>query len=126
MDKKVKVTLENATVADYHELADIFNSADINTKIVTQNTNGTEMGIGFGELIVLLPLLAPFVVQFRKVLVAYFTYKKPLNKKTSITLECNGKKLKIESENESMPSVEQIIAFFAEDTMDISGNVPCE
>ena len=57
---------------------------------------------------------------------AYFTYKKPLNKKTSITLEHNGKKLKIESENESIPSVEQFMDFFAEDTVGISENSPCE
>ena len=29
MDKKVKVTLEDATVANYHELAEIFHSANI-------------------------------------------------------------------------------------------------
>lgn len=126
MDNKIKVTLEDATVADYHELAHIFSSANINTEIVAQNANGSEMGFGFSELVVLLPLLVPFVVQFRKVIVAYFTYKKPLNKKTSITLECNGKRLKIESENESVPSVEQFIAFFSEDIKDISEDSPCE
>lgn len=126
MDKKAKVILENATVADYHELAEIFHTAKINTEIVKQNKTGSEMGFGFGELIVLLPLVLPYVVQFRKVLVAYFTYKKPLNKKTSITLERNGKKLKIESENESMPSIEQFMDFFAEDTVGISQNSSCE
>ena len=29
MDKKVKVTLEDATIADYHELAEIFHTANI-------------------------------------------------------------------------------------------------
>jgi hypothetical protein len=115
MDKKVKVTLEDATIADYHELAEIFHTANINTEIVTQNTTGSEMGLGFDELVVLFPLVVPFVVQFRKVLVAYFTYKKPLNKKISITLEHDGKKLKIESENESIPSIEQFMGFFTED-----------
>ena len=97
MDKKVKVTLEDATIADYHELAEIFHTANINTEIVTQNTTGSEMGLGFDELVVL------------------FTYKKPLNKKISITLEHDGKKLKIESENESIPSIEQFMGFFTED-----------
>jgi len=119
MDNKIKVTLDNATVADYHELQRIFNSGNINAEILTQDSTGSEMGFGFSELVVLLPLIVPFVIQLRKILTAYFTYKKPLNSKTSVTLECNGKKLKIESENEPIPSVEEFMAFFGENKKDL-------
>lgn len=121
-NNKIKVILNEATVADYYELERIFNSGNIKSEIVTQNTDGTEMGIGFNELIVLLPLLTPCVIEFRKILIAYFKYRKPLNKKTTITLENNGKKLKIESENEAMPSVDEFMIFFGKDTKDMSIN----
>ena len=126
MDNKIRVTLESSDVAEYYELAEIFHSSDICVEIVTQKANGAEMGVSFSELVVLLPLVVPFIVQFRKILVAYFKYKKTLKKKTSITLECNGKKLKIESENESMPSVEQFMAFFTTEKLDISEDSNCE
>lgn len=125
-NNKIKVILNEATVADYYELERIFNSGNIKSEIVTQNTDGTEMGIGFNELIVLLPLLTPFVIQFRKILVAYFKYKKPLNKKTTITLEYNGKKLKIESDNEAMPSVDEFMIFFGKDTKNMSMDESCK
>lgn len=125
-NKKIKVILNEATVADYYELERIFNLENIKSEIVTQNTDGTEMGIGFNEFIVLLPLLTPFVIQFRKVLVAYFKYKKPLNKKTMITLEYNGKKLIIESENEAMPSVDEFMTFLGKDTKEISVDESCK
>lgn len=126
MENTIKVILNEATVDDYYELERIFNSGNIKSKIVTKNTDGTEMGFGFNELVVLLPLLVPFVIQFRKILVAYFKYKKPLNKKTSITLEYNGKKIKIESENAAMPSVEQFMDFFCIDTDNVSKDESCK
>lgn len=112
MDKKIKITLDHAAVADYYELESIFNSGNIKAEIMTQDSDGTEMGFGFRELIVLLPLLTPFVIQFRKILIAYFAYKKPLNKNTSITLECNGRKLEIKEKNGSVPSIEELMIFF--------------
>lgn len=117
---KIKVILTNATIDDYYELERVFKSGNINAEILTKNASGAEMGFGFSELVVLLPLLTPFVIQFRKVLTAYWTYKKPLNKKRSVILECNGKKLKIESENDEMPSVDELMVFFGENTCDIS------
>ena len=119
MRERLNIKLMDATTADYHELKDILVAGDINAQIETKNTTGSEMGLDFNELVVLLPLLTPAIIQLRKVLVAYFTYKKPLNKKTRVTLEYKGKKLKIESQNEVMPSVEEFIAFFGEDITDI-------
>lgn len=123
---KIKINIDEATVADYYELERIFKTGNISAEIVTKSTTGVEMGFGFSELIVLLPLLTPFVIQFRKVLSSYWAYKKNLKKKTSITLECNGRKLKIESENDVVPSVDELMVFFGENTNNISGDETCE
>ena len=120
MKEKFKITLSDATMADYYELKDIFVAGNISAEIETKDMTGNEMGLELSELVVLLPLLVPFVVQLRKVLVAYFTYRKPLNKKTCVTLEYRGRKLKIESENESVPSIEDFMTFFDENIEDTS------
>lgn len=120
MGEKVKIALDDATMADYYELKDILATGNISAEIETKGTTGNEMGFEFNELVVLLPLLTPYVVQLRKVLVAYFTYKKPLDKKTQVTLEYKGKKLKITSENEMLPSVEELMTFFGKDIKDSS------
>ena len=116
MVRKIKVVLDGATAADYYELERIFNSGSIAAEIVTQKADGTEMGFDFRELIVLLPLAASFMIQFRKILVAYLKYKKTSNKKTVITLENGAKKLKIESENDMIPSIDEFMTFFNEET----------
>lgn len=111
---KVKIILENATVAEYYELERILISGKINAKIVPQKDFTTdEMGMEFNELVVLLPLLTTAVVQLRKIIVAYFTYKKTTNKKTSITIVFNDRKVKIDSENEPIPDVNQLLEFLA-------------
>ena len=121
---KVRVILDEANAADYYELERIFRSGNISTEIVTKNTTGTEMGFEFSELIVLLPLLVPYVIQFRKILTAYWIYKKHI-KKIAITLECNGKKLKIESNNGVIPDIDELMAFFGENANNISADENC-
>lgn len=126
-DCKVKIILDNATAAEYYELERILSSGNIKTEIVPQKVLGSdEMGIEFNELVVLLPLLTPFVIQLRKIIVAYFAYKKPINKKTSITLVCNGRKIKIDSENETIPDVDQLLTFFGFDSQNETADASCK
>lgn len=108
----VKVKLENVTIKEYYELEKILKRYGLDTEIISNETDGTELGFGFSELIILLPLLTPIVVELRKAFEAYLDYKKPLKQKISIKLEKNGKKLQIKSENSSLSSIEDFTAFF--------------
>ena len=112
MKERIKVTLENVTVKEYYELEKILKRYGIETEFIMKETDGTEMGFGFNELIILLPLLTPIIAQLRKAFEAYLDYKKPLNQKISVTLEKQGKKLQIKSENNTLPSIEEFTEFF--------------
>lgn len=126
-DCEVKIILDDATVAEYYELERILNSGNIKAKIVPQKECGTdEMGIGFNELVVLLPLLTPFVIQLRKIIVAYLTYKKPMNRKTSISLVYNDRKIKIDLENETIPDIDKLLSFFGLDEKNEVVNEQCK
>lgn len=113
--KEIKVKLENASIKEYYELEKILKINGIETKIVLNESDGTEMGFGFNELIILLPLLTPLAVQVRKAFEAYLIYKKPVKQKVSVVLEKKDKKLKIDSENSQLPDIATFSAFFDED-----------
>lgn len=104
--------LDNANIKEYFELEKILKRYGIQTEFIQNKADGTEMGFGFSELIILLPLLTPMVVQMRKAFVAYLDYKKPLNQKISITLEKDGKKIQIKCENGDLPSIDEFTTFF--------------
>lgn len=112
MKERIKVNLENVGIKEYYELEKILKRFGIETEIIKKESDGTEMGFGFNELIILVPLLTPVLVQLRKAFEAYLDYKKPLNQKMCITLEKEGKKLKIKSENITLPSIEEFTNFF--------------
>ncbi len=108
---KVTVKLENATTKDYHELKKILDLNGIHSEI-SHKEYDDQLGLSFDELIILLPLLVPFAVEVRKAFEAYLDYKKSQKKKTIVHLEKNNKTLKISSENEEIPSLEDFNAFF--------------
>lgn len=108
----LKVTLENASIKDYYDLEKILKRNGIEVKIIEQSPQGTEMGVSFSELIILLPLLTPIAVQIRKAIEAYLVFKKPLKQEIVVTLEKNGKKMKIQAVNSQFPDIETFRAFF--------------
>lgn len=112
MKERIKVNLENVGTKEYYELEMVLKRYGIETEVIQKETDGTEMGFGFDELIILLPLVTPLVVQLRKAFEAYLDYKKPSNQKISVTLEKEGKKLQIKSENSALPSIEEFTEFF--------------
>lgn len=112
MKERIKVNLENVGVKEYYELEKILKRYGIETEVIQKKTNGTEMGFGFNELIILLPLITPIAVQLRKAFEAYLAYKKPLNQKISVTLERSGKKLQIKSENNTLVSIDEFTEYF--------------
>lgn len=111
---QITVILENANTLDYYELEKILIRNGINAKVNHKELDGSELGLTFEELIILLPLLTPIVVQLRKAFEAFLDYKKPLNRKISITLEKKGKKLQITSENNDLIDIKELSSFFDE------------
>lgn len=109
---KVIVKLENATTKDYHELKKILDLNGIHSEISHKEYDDNQLGLSFDELIILLPLLVPFAVEVRKAFEVYLDYKKSQKKKTIVHLENNNKTLKISSENEEIPSIEDFNTFF--------------
>ena len=114
--KNVKIIIEGGAISDYYELESILKTGGINASIINDEMNGSELGLGFGELIVLIPLITPVIIELRKIIVSYLKYRQPLNKKTSIDLEYNGKKIRIESENDTIPNIDELMTFFNDTT----------
>ncbi len=112
---KYRITLENSKMIDYYELEKTLKRSGIDTIIQNKESDGTELGEVFDGLIILLPLLTPAVIQLRKAIDSYFKYKKSQTKKVSITIEKNGKKMKIDTENADVPDVNKFLQFFAEE-----------
>lgn len=109
--KKITVYMGDAANKEYIDFSKILNVHGIKTAMVQSAGDGNEMGVGFEELVILLPLLTPVIVEFRKALEAYFAYKKPMNKKKSITLQNGNKKMIIEGENCDIPDVKTLKEF---------------
>lgn len=111
---KYRITLENSKMADYYELEETLKRSGIDTLMQNKKSDGTELGVVFDGLIIFLPLLTPAIIQLRKAVASYFDYKKSQAKKVSITIEKNGKKIKIDTENADIPSVDEFLQFFGE------------
>lgn len=109
-----RIILEKPKMVDYYELEKTLKRSGIDTLMQNQKSDGTELGVVFDGLIVLLPLLTPAIIQLRKAIISYFEYKKTQTKKVSITIEKNNKKIKIDTENANIPSVDELLQFFAE------------
>lgn len=111
---KYRVILEGSKISDYYEFEKVLKKNGIDASVINAESKGDEMGLAFEGLVILLPLLTPAFIQFRKALKSYFDYKKSQRKRISVTLEKNGKKLKIEAENEDIPDVSAFMRFFAD------------
>lgn len=109
---EIKVVLHDSDEAEYYQFAEILKAYGIENKIVEKTGDGNEMGFGFSELIVLLPVLVPVLVEFRKALESYLNYKKSRVSKVDITLEKGNKKLHINTENSELPDIDNLKSFF--------------
>ena len=112
MHKKINICLNNGTMADYDELERILKTATFKTVREETNSNSNGMGMDLGALAVMLPVVYPYIVELRKTLSSYFSYKQSRTKEFSITLENDGKKLEMNVKNYDLPSISEFMAFF--------------
>lgn len=112
MDKIIRIFIDDGSVADYAELDSVLTSANFRTKRLTDEIDSNTMGLDLTQLVIILPVVFPYIEQLQKTLSSYFLYKKGTPKKYSITLENDGKKLKMDVENADLPSIEEFLAFF--------------
>ena len=112
MDKKINLYLGNGSMADYDELDHILKTATFKTVRIEDNSNPNRMGIDWALLAVMLPVVYPYIVEFRKTLISYFSYKQSQSKEFSITLENDGKKLEMSVKNVDIPSIDEFMTFY--------------
>ena len=112
MNKSFKVNLNKTDISDYYLFSNILSKYGIENKIIEKDQEGNELGFDFSELIVLLPVLLPFLEQLRKAVEAYFDYKKGMVAKVEVTLKNGNKELHISSENSEIPDIETLEKFF--------------
>lgn len=110
--EKINIYLDNGTMEDYDELERILKTAAFKTVRTEDNSNPNGMGIDWGTLAVMLPVIYPYIVELRKTLVSYFSYKKSQTKEFSIALENNGKRLEMNVKNADVPSIDEFMTFF--------------
>lgn len=111
MEKKINVFIENGSRADYAELERILQSGSFKTER-NNSLNPDSMGFDFTDLVVLLPAIYPYVVELRKTLSSYLSYKKTQIPEFKLTLENNGKKLHMEAKNMVVPDITEFKSFF--------------
>lgn len=112
MKKNIKVILNEPDISDYYLFSDILAEFGIDNEIIESEQEGNELGFDFSELIVLLPILLPYLEQLRKAVEAYFDYKKSMVAKVEVTLKNGEKELHINSENSEIPDIDTLVKFF--------------
>lgn len=112
MDKKINIYLDKGSMADYDELDRILKTAAFKTVRTEDNSNPNRMGIDWAALAVMLPVVYPYIVELRKTLASYFSYKQSQTKEFSIILENNGKRLEMNVKNVDAPSIDEFMTFF--------------
>ena len=108
---KVNIRIEGTNVSDYYILHDILKKKNIPSEIKEHEGNGNELGFGFEELIILLPLTYPILKQLTDAFASYLSYRST-TKKVRIVLERDNKKLKIESGDGKLPDIKVYEDFF--------------
>lgn len=111
MKKKINVFIENGSRSEYAELERILQSSSFETER-NDILNPDAMGFDFATLAVLLPAIYPYVVELRKTLSSYLSYKKTQIPEYKLTLENNGKKLHMEAKNMAVPDITEFKSFF--------------
>lgn len=111
MEKKINVFIENGSMAEYAELEIILRRRSFKTER-NNILNSDAMGFDFATLVVLLPAIYPFVVELRKTLSSYLSYKKTQIPEFKLTLENNGKKLHMDAKNMVVPDITEFKSFF--------------
>lgn len=111
MEKKINVFIENGSRSEYAELERILQSSSFRTQR-NNILNSDAMGFDFSTLVILLPAIYPFVVELRKTLSSYLSYKKTQMPEFKLTLENNGKKLHMEAKNMIVPDITEFKSFF--------------
>ena len=111
MENKINIFIENGSGSEYAELEKILQNNSFKTERKS-NLNSDEMGFDFADLVILLPVVYPFVVELRKTLCSYLSYKKTQTPEFKLTLENNGKKLHMEAKNMNIPNIDEFNSFF--------------
>ena len=112
MNKKIGICLDKGTMSDYEELERILKTAAFKTAVEETCSNPNGMGIDWGYLMVIIPAIYPCIVEFRKTICSYLSYKESKTKEFSIVLENNGKKLEMSSKNVDTPNIDEFMKFF--------------
>lgn len=112
MVQKINIYLNNGRREDYEELERVLKTAAFKTIREAENPNPDGMGIDWATLVVMLPIVYPYMEEFRKALKSYLSYKSSQTKEFSIELENADKKMKISGKNMDIPSVDDFMDFF--------------
>ncbi|OQB13702.1 MAG: hypothetical protein BWY15_01550 [Firmicutes bacterium ADurb.Bin193] len=76
-----------------------------------KDRDGSELGFGFEELVILLPLAVPVLVELKQILESFLDYLST-TKKVKILLEKDNKKLEIDTANGKIPDIKDLEKFF--------------
>ena len=112
MVQKVNIYLNGESGFDYDELEKVLKTATFEVVRAAEKSNPNGMGIDWSSLVVLLPALYPYIVEFRKTLKSYLSYKQSMTKEFSLRLENNGKQIEINGKNIDFTSLDDFLEFF--------------
>ena len=115
------VRINSGTAEDYYDLESLLNENGIKTAHLETEENHDAMGLSINTLVIILPLLVPYIVQLRKIWAIYFKYKKSQKQTVELSIEKDDKKIKIKADDFNDDSVKRLMDWFLEESKSTNG-----
>jgi len=111
--EKIQVEIQGGNVSDYYYLKDSLKQINVDANINEPKSTCEGLGFGFQELIILLPLAVPVLIELRQMFDSFLKYlsSKNANKQVKIIMVNGDKKLEIYSKNGKLPDIEEYRKF---------------